>query len=119
VATVVGFTRNTRRLKYEEMQMQRENLFPKGYWIHSMYRVRQAIQRQGGFLLTQVEATSITVGEKVTLSYSDLSNESTTVAVVNDNTVEVNLRGFLYHISVSDFADFVCNQVAVIREIGC
>jgi hypothetical protein len=66
-----------------------------------------------------IEALSVNVGEKVLLSYSDLSDDSATVAIVNDNTVEVTLRGFAYHISASDFADFVVTQVKMSREIGC
>ena len=64
-----------------------------------------------------IEALSVNVGEKVLLSYSDLSDDSATVAIVNDNTVEVTLRA--YHISASDFADFVVTQVKMSREIGC
>ena len=66
-----------------------------------------------------IEALSVNVGEKVMLSYSDLSDDEAQVKVVNDDTVEVTLRGFAYHISASDFADFVVTQVKMSREIGC
>ena len=69
--------------------------------------------------MSHIEAISVLVGEKVTLSYSDLSDEEATVSIVDDNTLEVKIRGFPYHISASDFADFVLDRVQTLRAIGC
>ena len=69
--------------------------------------------------MSHIEAISVSVGEKVLLSYSDLSDEEATVSIVDDNTVQVRLRGFPYLISASDFADFILDQVNMTRAIGC
>ena len=69
--------------------------------------------------MSHIEAISVSVGEKVLLSYSDLSDEEATVSIVDDNTVQVRVRGFPYHISASDFDDFVLDQVKMTRTIGC
>lgn len=69
--------------------------------------------------MSHIEAISVLVGEKVILSYSDLSDETATVSIVNDEVLEVILNGFPYHISVTDFTDYVCDQVSMNRVIGC
>ena len=69
--------------------------------------------------MSHIEAISVLVGEKVTLSYSDLSDETATVSIVNDEVLEVILNGFPYHISVTDFTDYVCDQVSMMRSIEC
>ena len=69
--------------------------------------------------MSHIEAISVSVGEKVILSYSDLSDETATVSVVDDNTLRVTVRGFPYHINARDFADFVFDQVNMCRAIGC
>jgi len=69
--------------------------------------------------MTHVQALSVRFGEKVTLSYSDLSNETATVSIVNAEVLEVILNGFPYHISVTDFTDYVCDQVSMMRSIEC
>lgn len=69
--------------------------------------------------MSHIEAISVSVGEKVILSYSDLSDETATVSVVDDNTLRVTVRGFPYHITARDFADFVLDQVNMCRAIGC
>lgn len=69
--------------------------------------------------MTQIRALSLPYGEEVILSYSDLSNEEATVAIVNDETIEMTLNGFAYHISVTDFTNFVCDQVIMMRSIEC
>lgn len=66
-----------------------------------------------------IEALSVSIGEKVLLSYSDLSNETATVSIVNNEVFEVILNGFPYHISVTDFTDYVCDQVSMMRNIEC
>ena len=66
-----------------------------------------------------IEALSVNVGEKVMLSYSDLSDDEAQVKVVNDDTIEVILKGFHYHVSLTDFTEFVVTQVKSVREIGC
>ena len=69
--------------------------------------------------MTHMEALSINIGEKVILSYSDLSDDEAQVKVVNDDTIEVILKGFRYHVSLTDFTEFVVTQVESVREIGC
>ena len=69
--------------------------------------------------MTHMEALSIDIGEKVILSYSDISDDECKVKIVNDDTIEVILKGFHYHVSLTDFADFVVTQVKMSREIGC
>lgn len=69
--------------------------------------------------MSHIEAISVSVGEKVLLSYSDLSDETATVSIVDDNTLRVTVRGFPYHITASDFAEFVFDQVKMYRAIGC
>ena len=69
--------------------------------------------------MTRIRALSLPYGEEVILSYSDLSNEEATVAIVNNETVEMTLNGFVYHISVTDFTNFVCDQVIMMRSIEC
>jgi len=66
-----------------------------------------------------IEALSVNVGEKVMLSYSDLSDDEAQVKVVNDDTIEVILKGFHYHVSLTDFTEFVVTQVKMSRVIGC
>ena len=69
--------------------------------------------------MTHMEALSINIGEKVILSYSDLSDDECKVKVVDDYTIEVILKGFRYHVSLTDFTEFVVTQVESVREIGC
>jgi competence transcription factor ComK len=69
--------------------------------------------------VTHMEALSINIGEKVILSYSDISNDECKVKIVNDDTIEVILKGFHYHVSLTDFTEFVVTQVKSVREIGC
>ena len=66
-----------------------------------------------------MEALSIDIGEKVILSYSDLSDDEVIVKAVNDYTIEVILKGFRYHVSLTDYANFIYTQDENIREIGC
>jgi hypothetical protein len=69
--------------------------------------------------MMHMEALSINIGEKVILSYCDLSDDECKVKIVNDYTIEVILKGFHYHVSLTDFADFIYSQVETVREIGC
>lgn len=69
--------------------------------------------------MTHIRALSLPYGEEVILSYSDLSNEEATVSIVSDEKIEVTLNGFRYHISVTDFTNFVCDQVSMMRSIEC
>lgn len=69
--------------------------------------------------MTHIRALSLPYGEEVILSYSDLSNEEATVSIVSDEKIEVTLNGFRYHISLTDFTNFVCDQVSMMRSIEC
>lgn len=69
--------------------------------------------------MTHIRALSLPYGEEVILSYSDLSNEEATVSIVSDEKIEMTLNGFTYHISVTDFTNFVCDQVSMMRSIEC
>jgi hypothetical protein len=69
--------------------------------------------------MTQIRALSLTFGVEVILSYSDLSDDDVTVSIVSDETIEITLNGFSYHISVTDFTEFVLDQVSLMRSIGC
>ena len=67
--------------------------------------------------MTHMEALSINIGEKVILSYSDLSEHQ--AMVFDDYTIEVILNGFHYHVSLTDYTDFICHQVTMIKQVGC
>ena len=69
--------------------------------------------------MTHMEALSIDIGEKVILSYSDISDDECKVKIVNDDTIEVILKGFHYHVSLTDFTVFVLTQIKSVRDIGC
>jgi len=69
--------------------------------------------------MTHIRALSLPYGEEVILSYSDLSDDEATVAIVNDETIEMTLNGFTYHIGLADFTEFVYAQVDMMRNIEC
>ncbi len=69
--------------------------------------------------MTQIRALSLPYGEEVMISYSDISHDEATVSIVSDETIEITLNGFSYHISVTDFTEFVLDQVSLMRSIGC
>lgn len=69
--------------------------------------------------MTHIRALSLPYGEEVMISYSDISHDEATVSIVSDETIEITLNGFSYHISVTDFTEFVLDQVSLMRNIGC
>jgi len=69
--------------------------------------------------MTHIRALSLSFGVEVMLSYSDISHDETTVSTVNDETIEITLNGFSYHVSLTDFTEFVLDQVSMMRSIGC
>lgn len=69
--------------------------------------------------MTHVRALSLPYGEEVMISYSELSSDEVTLSTVNDETIEITLNGFSYHISLTDFTEFVLDQVSMMRSIGC
>ena len=69
--------------------------------------------------MTHIRALSLPYGEEVMIPYSELSDDDVPLSIVNDETIEITLNGFSYHISVTDFTEFVLDQVSLMRNIGC
>ena len=69
--------------------------------------------------MTHIRALSLPYGEEVMIPYSELSDDDVPLSIVNDETIEITLNGFAYHVSVTDFTEFVLDQVSLMRSIGC
>jgi hypothetical protein len=86
-----------------------------------MYSVWQAIQRQGGFLLSQITAMAVDTGEEVMLSYSEICSENCGVKVIdeNENKLVLIINAFYYHVSLSDYTKVIEWQFKANRSVEC
>ena len=69
--------------------------------------------------MTRTKALCLNFGEMVWLEWSELANEEAVWRQANDTMLHLTLNGFKYYVTLKDFANFVAEQVTMLKVIGC
>ena len=69
--------------------------------------------------MTRCKALCLNFGEMVWLEWSELASDEAVWRQANDTMLHLTLNGFKYYVALKDFANFVAEQVTMLKVVGC